>query len=114
MNALLPRTGECLVIVTSIRNLSESIPNLTVAERVGALSDPDAAQMLKLLVPRLMPADLAEISGLCGNMPLALQMVGGALSVRPDIAPSKLTKSAGGAAPSEHIPSHPSLTAAQC
>ena len=92
VNALLPRTGDCLVIVTSIRNLSESIPNLTAAERVGALSDPDAAQMLKLLVPRLMPADLAEISGLCGNMPLALQMVGGALSVRPDIAPSKLTK----------------------
>ena len=43
------------VIVTSMRYLSESVPGVTAAEQIGALSDADAHIMLQYLEPRFAP-----------------------------------------------------------
>jgi len=69
-----------------------SVPGVVTAEQIGALSDVDAHAMLQYLEPRLLPDDLEELSSLCGNLPLALQVVGGALSANPHLAPSKMAK----------------------
>ena len=95
VQALLPRTGKCLVVVTSIRNLGDDATlrsKVTCAKNIAPLSESEGHQMLKSLDPRLKQEELLELTALCGCMPLALQVVGGALSIRPDVAPSKIIK----------------------
>ena len=90
VQALLPRNGSCLVIVTSMRHVP--VPGAVASEQIEPLSDADAHTMLKSIDARLQQSDLEELSSLCGNLPLALQVVGGALSLNPDIAPSKMAR----------------------
>ena len=90
VQALLPHNGSCLVIVTSMRHMA--VPGVTVAEQIEPLSDVDAHAMLKNIDARLQQSDLEDLSSLCGNLPLALQVVGGALLLNPDIAPSKMAR----------------------
>jgi hypothetical protein len=90
VQALLPRNGSCLVIVTSMRHVP--VPGAVASEQIEPLSDVDAHTMLKSIDARLQQSDLEELSSLCGNLPLALQVVGGALSLNPDIAPSKMAR----------------------
>ena len=90
VQALLPHNGSCLVIVTSMRHMT--VPGVTVAEQIEPMSDVDAHAMLKNIDARLQQSDLEDLSSLCGNLPLALQVVGGALLLNPDIAPSKMAR----------------------
>ena len=78
---LLPPPG-CLALITSRQSVS--LPGMQMVE-VATLANTDAADLLRLLAPRTGDA-APEIARLCGELPLALRIIGAALSRRGDIA----------------------------
>ncbi|PWI44839.1 BTAD domain-containing putative transcriptional regulator [Streptomyces sp. ICBB 8177] len=83
--ALLPGTAGSSVIVTSRRRLT-GLPSAARVE-IGALSDGGAAELLSRIVGEerigAEPEDVAELSRLCGNLPLALRICAARLAARP-------------------------------
>ncbi|MEU6171983.1 BTAD domain-containing putative transcriptional regulator [Streptantibioticus parmotrematis] len=83
--ALLPGTAGSAVIVTSRRRLT-GLPSAARVE-IGALSDGGAAELLSRIVGEerigAEPEDVAELSRLCGNLPLALRICAARLAARP-------------------------------
>lgn len=82
---LLPGSATCAVVVTSRRGLSE----LSVNRRldIGAFGPEEAVWLLAGLVGQervaAEPAAAAEISRLCGYLPLAVRIAGARLDARP-------------------------------
>ena len=89
---LLPGTAESLVLVTSRRNLTALEDTHTV--RLDVLTLSEAAGLLVRLAgrPGLDPDDpaIAQIAGLCENLPLALGMLGRRLRHNPAWTPADL------------------------
>lgn len=82
---LLPGTADCSVIVTSRQRLT-GLPTAGRVE-IGALSESGAAQLLARFVGEarvVSEADsVAELSQLCGRLPLALRICAARLAARP-------------------------------
>jgi transcriptional regulator with XRE-family HTH domain/tetratricopeptide (TPR) repeat protein len=81
---LLPGRSPGLVVITSRRSLAglENLRRLVLEPMLP----PDAADMLAAIVGPRATADraaVAELSGLCGNLPLALRIAGSRLLSRP-------------------------------
>ena len=87
---LLPGTGGSLVLVTSRRHLSALDDARTIS--LDTLPPGEAAGLLVQLAarPGLGPADpaVAEITGLCGHLPLAIGMVARQLHHHPAWSPA--------------------------
>jgi tetratricopeptide (TPR) repeat protein len=88
---LLPAAGAGLTLVTSRRLLTglEGVARV----RLDPLPDADADELLLGLVvdrPDTDRATVAELARLCGNLPLALRIVGNRLASRPDWSPARL------------------------
>jgi DNA-binding SARP family transcriptional activator/tetratricopeptide (TPR) repeat protein len=83
--ALLPGTAECSVIVTSRRRLT-GLPAVCRME-IGSLARRNAVALLARIVGRervdAEPAIADELCRLCGDLPLALRIVGARLAARP-------------------------------
>ncbi|MCO1656778.1 ATP-binding protein [Pseudonocardia humida] len=106
---LLPATGAGLTLVTSRRLLTglEGVRRV----RLDPLPAADADRLLLNLIAErpdtgptadaeIDPADravVAELSRLCGNLPLALRIVGNRLALRPDWTPARLLSRLGDA-----------------
>ena len=81
---LLPPKG-CFVLVTSRQRLD--LAGL-YARNLDRLLRPEANDLLHRIAPRIGPfAD--EMARLCGDLPLALELAGRALSVRDDLTPER-------------------------
>jgi tetratricopeptide (TPR) repeat protein len=82
---LLPGAAGCLVLVTSRRRLTALEEAAPVS--LGTLPPAEAADLLVRLArrPVLQPADAAvtEVTGLCGYLPLAIQLVAAGLRHHP-------------------------------
>lgn len=82
---LLPGTAECSVIVTSRQRLT-GLPSAGRVE-IGALSESGAAALLARYVGEARvvaeAASVAELSQLCGRLPLALRICAARLAARP-------------------------------
>jgi tetratricopeptide (TPR) repeat protein/transcriptional regulator with XRE-family HTH domain len=91
---LLPGTPGNLVLITSRSNLAALED--THAIRLEVLTDDEAAGLLVRLADRagLDPEDpaVAQLTGRCGNLPLALGMVGRRLHLNPAWTPSDLAE----------------------
>lgn len=90
---LLPAAGAGLVLVTSRRLLTglEGVSRV----RLDPLPDADADRLLARLISERPDAEtdaetVAELARLCGNLPLALRIVGNRLAGRPDWSPARL------------------------
>jgi DNA-binding SARP family transcriptional activator len=85
VTCLLPGTADCAVLVTSRRRLT-GLPSTGRVE-IGALSEPGAVELLTHFVgPERVAADpegVAELSRLCGRLPLALRICAARLAARP-------------------------------
>ncbi len=83
--SLLPGNARCAVIVTSRRRLT----GLPVASRVelGAFDRTSSIELLSRIVGadriEAEPAKVQELCALCGDLPLALRIVGARLAARP-------------------------------
>lgn len=86
VDAMLPGTPECGVIVTS-RRLLAALPN-TRDIRLRSLKAADGVQMLRTLAGEARidqeAAAAAEVVRLCGSLPLAIRMAGARLATRPE------------------------------
>lgn len=87
---LIPPHG-CLMLVTSRRAFTlEGMRPVSI----GQLLPGDAAALLKSIVSRagraLSDSDAASIAQLCGFLPQALRLAGGALAMRADLSPEAL------------------------
>jgi tetratricopeptide (TPR) repeat protein len=74
---LLPGTAGCLVLVTSRRHLAD-LPGMVVPVQAEVLPDDEAVQMFIRLAPRAAaddPAAVAEVTRLCGSLPLAVGLL---------------------------------------
>jgi tetratricopeptide (TPR) repeat protein len=74
---LLPGSGDCLVLVTSRRQLAD-LPGAVVPIRLAALSHASARAMFVTLTPRAASQDRAlvdELTGLAGHLPLAISLL---------------------------------------
>jgi tetratricopeptide (TPR) repeat protein len=74
---LLPGTAGCLVLVTSRRHLAD-LPGMVVPVQAEVLPDDEAVQMFTRLAPRAAaddPAAVAELTRLCGSLPLAVGLL---------------------------------------
>jgi tetratricopeptide (TPR) repeat protein len=74
---LLPGSGECLVLVTSRRQLAE-LPGAVVSVRLAALSPASARAMFVTLTPHAASQDRAhidELTALAGHLPLAISLL---------------------------------------
>jgi len=82
---LLPGAAGCLVLVTSRRRLTALEEAAPIS--VGTLSPGEAADLFARLAgrPGLRPADdaVAEVTGLCGRLPLAIRLVAAGLRHHP-------------------------------
>jgi DNA-binding SARP family transcriptional activator/tetratricopeptide (TPR) repeat protein len=89
---LLPGTPGCLVLVTSRRRLRGLHDAHVVA--LDVLPEVDALMLLRMVIAPahalVGDADLAEIAGLCGRLPLALRIAGALLRHRPAWTPGYL------------------------
>jgi tetratricopeptide (TPR) repeat protein/transcriptional regulator with XRE-family HTH domain len=89
---LLPGTAGCLVLITSRRHLTALEDARPVS--IDTLPEPEAAGLLTRLAarPGLDPGDpaVAEITRLCGCLPLALGMVARQLCHHPAWSPASL------------------------
>ena len=91
---LMPGTGASAVVVTSRNRLmdlagADSLP-------LDTFGDGEAADLLELVagvgrVDRSSPA-AEEILAACGNLPLAIRIVGSRLAQRPDLSPRELAR----------------------
>lgn len=73
--------ADCAFIVTSRRQFVEQG---LVLIRLDVLQENDARDLLKKLCARLTEQELAELTELCGKLPLALRIAGSHLGTRPD------------------------------
>jgi tetratricopeptide (TPR) repeat protein len=74
---LLPASGDCLVLVTSRRQLAD-LPGAVVSVRLAALSRASARAMFVTLTPRVASQDRAlvdELTALAGHLPLAISLL---------------------------------------
>jgi len=74
---LLPSSGECLVLVTSRRQLAD-LPGAVVRVRLATLSPATARAMFVALTPRAAGEDRAivdELTALAGHLPLAVSLL---------------------------------------
>jgi tetratricopeptide (TPR) repeat protein len=74
---LLPGTAGCLVLVTSRRHLAD-LPGVVVPVQAEVLPDDEAVQMFTRLAPRAVaddPAAVADLTRLCGSLPLAVGLL---------------------------------------
>ncbi len=73
---LLPGSAQCLVLVTSRRYLGD-LPASVAEVRLDILPPDDARTMFVKLAPRAVdePAQVAELVGLCGHLPLAISLM---------------------------------------
>ncbi|PZT71779.1 transcriptional regulator [Streptomyces sp. AC1-42W] len=90
---LLPSTGGVLTVITSRRLLTglEGVVRLPLSP----LPDAEARDLLERLITGLPAAgrttrEVARLAHLCGNLPLALRIVGNRLAGRPDWSPDRL------------------------
>lgn len=82
---LLPGDGRSVVLITS-RRLLTGLQDVW-RHPVGPLRDADAVALLERLVAGRPAADadaVRELATLCGNLPLALRIVGNRMASRPD------------------------------
>jgi tetratricopeptide (TPR) repeat protein len=80
---VLPPAGWA-VLVTSRQHFS--LPGLDPIN-LDALHLEDARRLLQTIAPRLTDAEADQIARLCGRLPLALRLAGGALQSRPGLSP---------------------------
>jgi tetratricopeptide (TPR) repeat protein len=80
---LLPPAGSMLVVTSRHRF---SLPDVYVLS-LDRLRKADAQQLLQRLAPRVNSAAAMKIAEICGRVPLALRLAGGALTHRPDLTP---------------------------
>ena len=96
---LLPGAAGCLVLVTSRRRLTALEEAAPVS--LGTLPPAEAADLLVRLAgrPDLQPAEaaVAELTGLCGYLPLAIQLVAAGLRHHPAWTVTGLAAELGGA-----------------
>jgi DNA-binding SARP family transcriptional activator len=86
---LVPATGTCAVLVTSRRPLSSLDADLRL--RLTGLPPSDSLALLRQFSP--VPPELgARIGELCGHLPLAVRIVAGRLSSRPDLPPDQFAE----------------------
>jgi DNA-binding SARP family transcriptional activator len=88
---LLPAAAGCLVIITSRRRLRGLHDANVVA--LDVLPEADALTLLRTLIApaeAAAEADLNEVAGLCGRLPLALRIAGALLRHRPAWTPGYL------------------------
>ena len=82
---LLPGTASCLVLVTSRRRLTALEEAAPIS--LGTLPPGEAADLFTRLAgrPALQPADaeVAQVTGLCGYLPLAIRLVAAGLRHHP-------------------------------
>ncbi|GAA2459975.1 BTAD domain-containing putative transcriptional regulator [Actinomadura vinacea] len=87
VEALLPGTGTCAVLVTSRRMLAELPGNRVL--RLAPLTPDDADAFLRRMVGAgrvaAEPAAAHEITAACGRLPLALRIAGARLATRPSL-----------------------------
>ncbi|WP_437578558.1 TIR domain-containing protein [Sorangium sp. So ce887] len=82
---LIPSSG-CLLLVTSRQHFQ--LPGL-FARRLDPLAPDDAIALVRILAPRLDEATAAALAGLCGCLPLALQLAAGTLAERRELDPHR-------------------------
>jgi hypothetical protein len=80
---LVPPAGSVLLVTSRSWFALPGISSVTL-ER---LTEDQARALVQDFAPRIDSAMAGEIAELCGGLPLALQLAGGALAMRPDVAP---------------------------
>jgi tetratricopeptide (TPR) repeat protein len=92
---LLPPRG-CLLVVTS--RFHFHVPGLAVQD-LDELPEREACDLLLRIAPRIGDAageaagdTASEIARLCGRLPIALRLAGGALVERPDVSPASYVR----------------------
>jgi hypothetical protein len=98
VRALLPGSAGCAILVTSRVRLSALAGSHGVA--LGALPADQAAGLLAAIVGAVRaaaePEAVATIGGLCGYLPLALRIAGGAAGVAAGLDDCLVRRAAGG------------------
>jgi tetratricopeptide (TPR) repeat protein len=78
--------ASCALLITSRRRFH--MPGMHTLD-LGLLSEGEARELLGRIAPRIGD-DAAEFAGLCGRLPLALELAAGALAGRPDLDPTEV------------------------
>ena len=84
---LIPPSGCCLLVTS---RTSFVLPGL-VAKRLDCLPADDAVDLLKRIAPGAV-SEAHDIARLCGYLPIALRLAGGALAERPDLTPAEYVR----------------------
>lgn len=90
---------ECLMLVTSRKDLQLDTELDALAVRLGALSEQNAIKLLLVMAGErkgeITTADAADICRLCGFLPLPLRIAGATLARNPHLTPADLVKQFG-------------------
>ncbi|MFN7621855.1 MAG: NB-ARC domain-containing protein, partial [Acidobacteriota bacterium] len=81
---LLPPDG-WLTILTSRQNIHVNGGNGLFAKQLQVLTAPESTNLLQQLVPRINNTEALRIAELCGNLPLAIKVVAGAMRHNPQL-----------------------------
>jgi tetratricopeptide (TPR) repeat protein len=90
---LLPPAGSVVIVTSRVRF---ALPGL-VARDLDVLAEGDAVALLRRIAPRLDEDKASRIAELCGCLPLALTLAGGALAERIDMQPDEYVRRLEGA-----------------
>ena len=82
---LLPPAGSVVIVTSRVRFALRGL----VAKDLDALPMEDAVALLRAMVERLDQDNATRIAKLCGGLPLALTLAGGALAERIDLEPDE-------------------------